>query len=194
MLREMRFRDLEAASRVRLSVISPLLLQQGFFFVVYSLMCVFMCTCVHINNPKMHASRCVFMHAAAWACLCSISTHLSALAYSCTHGADPTSVHTACSGHSGSTYLLPHIHTKWATAGRSSLYYSHRSGCSFTLMKSELCRLHIHKNSIFHSMHDYTKAFFLSLSFYSCKHAVEVTNLHAEALFQTDFRLYHFPA
>lgn len=134
-------------------VISPRLHRQGFFFFfLFILWCVFMCTCVHINNPKMHTSKCVFMHAVEWACLCTISTHLSALAYSCTHSADPTSVHAACSGHCGSTHLLPHTHTKWATAGRSSLYHSHRSGCSFTLMKSELCRLHIHKDSIFHSM------------------------------------------
>lgn len=41
--------------------------------------------------------------------------------YSYTHSADPTSVHAACSGHCGSTHLLPHTHTKWATAGLSSL-------------------------------------------------------------------------
>lgn len=128
-------------------------MSKGFFFPVYSLMWVFMRTCVHINNPKMHASRWIFMHAAGWACLCSISTHLSALAYSCTHSADPTSVRAACSGHCGSTHLFPHTHTKWATAGQSSLYYSHRSGCLFILITSELCRLYIHKHSIFHSMH-----------------------------------------
>lgn len=150
MLREMRFRDLEVASHER--DITTSALARCFFFLVYSLMCVD-CTCVHINNPKMHVSRCVFMHAAGWSCLCSISTHFSALLHSCTHSADPTSVHTACSGHCGSTLLLPHTHTKWATAGQSSLYYSHRSGCSFTLLKSELCRLHIHKD-IFPSMHD----------------------------------------
>lgn len=116
----MRFRDLEAASHLRLIVISPPLHRQGLLLLFF----VFMCTCVHINNPKMHASRCVFMHEAGWICLCSILTHLSALAYSCTHSADPTAVHAACSGHCGSTHLLLHTHTKWATTGRSSLYYS----------------------------------------------------------------------
>lgn len=119
-----------------------------------------MCLCAPVctlTTQKCKRVEAFFMHAAGWACLCSISTHLSILAYSCTHSADPTSAHAACSGHCGSTHLLPHTHTKWATAGWSSLYYSHRSGCSFTLMKSELCTLHIHKDSIFHSVHDYKK-------------------------------------
>lgn len=94
-------------------------------------MCVFMCTCVDSN-----------MHTWVYAFTCTLqyrrATPLSSQlwpTYSYTHSADPTSVHAACSGHCGSTHLLPHTHTKWATAGLSSL---HTTGCSFTLMKCKV--------------------------------------------------------
>lgn len=168
----------------------------------------------------MHASRWVFfMHAAGCACLCSTATHLLALAYSCTHSADPTSALAACSGHCGSTHLLPHTHAKWATAGQSSLYYSPRSGCLFILITSELCRLHIHKHSVFHSNAWLNKSIiyfsplFTVLSMllkpFICtqKHLLFVPaccislgiekngkNQTNNPNFQSDFRRYHFPA
>lgn len=70
---------------------------------------------------------CVLMHFFSFCMLqdgqhaYSISPLLSALAY-CTHRADPTSAHAACSGHCGSTHLLPHTHTKWATQIRALIH------------------------------------------------------------------------
>lgn len=164
----MRFRDLEAASRVRLSVISPRLHRKGFFFfLVYSLMCVFMCTCVHINKPKMHVSRCILMHAAGRFVQHLHSSPLTSQPWptpaltvliprQCTQPVVATVEQHTCS---------PHTHTKWQAGPASTT--RHRSGCSFTSMKSELCRRHIHKYSIFHSMRDYTKVFLFFLSLFT---------------------------
>lgn len=135
-----------------------------FFFLVYSLMCVFMCTCVHINNAKMHASRGLFMHAAVCAAsaLTSQPWPTPALTVLIPHQCTQPVVATV-DQHICSPTLTPSGRRQ---AGPASLYYSQRSGCSFTLMKTELCTLHIHKDSIFHSMHDYTKAFFFFLSLF----------------------------
>lgn len=140
-------------------------------------MCVFMCTCVDCN---MH------MWVSAFTCTLQDrrATPLSSQlwpTYSYTHSADPTSVHAACSGHCGSTHLLPHTHTKWATAGLSSL---HTTGCSFTLMK---CK--VSADSIFtHIIHTDKCTITQKLLFppffrsYSFKRAVEELHLHAKAL------------
>lgn len=141
-------------------------------------MCVFMCTCVDCN---MH------MWVSAFTCTLQDrrATPLSSQlwpTYSYTHSADPTSVHAACSGHCGSTHLLPHTHTKWAMAGLSSL---HTTGCSFTLMK---CK--VSADSIFtHIIHTDKCTITQKLLFppffrssYSFKRAVEELHLHAKAL------------
>lgn len=104
------------------NVISMHLHQASSFVCLFILWCVFIRTCVHINNPekcmRVHAFSCTLQD---WAHLESISPLLSAMAYLLLHSLCWSHI-SACSGHCGSTHLLPHTRTEWATAGPFSLY------------------------------------------------------------------------
>lgn len=123
MMREMRWRALEAALHAQMWYQCICIKQVVLFVCLFSDVYLYAPACT-LTTQKNACESMPFHARCRTGPIWRASPLSSQLwpTYSYTHCADPTSVHAACSGHCGSTHLLPHTRTEWATAGPFSLY------------------------------------------------------------------------